>query len=180
MYPEIFHVSFLHTYGVLVALAFLAALWMAAARQAAGLNPETVTNLGIYCALAAIAGRQADDVHRGLPLLRGESRRDFLDGDAAGGRRVLRRADRGARRGVVVHAEDEAAAAADGGCLRSRDRPGPRYRAAGMFFGGLLLGRRVPPALGGDVHESGGAELVACRWIGRCIRRSSTRRSRSS
>ncbi len=29
MYPEIFHLSFLHTYGVLVALAFLTALWMA-------------------------------------------------------------------------------------------------------------------------------------------------------
>ena len=57
MYPEIFHISFLHTYGVLVALAFLAALWMTSrlAKQA-DLNPETVTNLGIYCALAAIAG----------------------------------------------------------------------------------------------------------------------------
>jgi phosphatidylglycerol:prolipoprotein diacylglycerol transferase len=57
MYPEIFHISFLHTYGVLVAVAFLAALWMSSrlAKQA-GLNPETVTNLGIYCALAAIAG----------------------------------------------------------------------------------------------------------------------------
>ncbi len=34
MYPEIFHLSFLHTYGVLVALAFLAALWMAGAAGA--------------------------------------------------------------------------------------------------------------------------------------------------
>jgi phosphatidylglycerol:prolipoprotein diacylglycerol transferase len=57
MYPEIFHISFLHTYGLLVALAFLTALWLAArlARQA-GLNADSVTNLGIYCALAAIAG----------------------------------------------------------------------------------------------------------------------------
>jgi phosphatidylglycerol:prolipoprotein diacylglycerol transferase len=57
MYPEIFHLSFLHTYGVLVALAFLAGLWMSTrlARQAK-LNPDAVTNLGIYCALAAIAG----------------------------------------------------------------------------------------------------------------------------
>jgi len=57
MYPEIFHISFLHTYGVLVALAFLAGLWIAgklAARD--GLNADAVTNLGIYCALAAIAG----------------------------------------------------------------------------------------------------------------------------
>src|SRR3954447_20185420 len=57
MYPEIFHISFLHTYGVLVATAFLVALWLAGrlAKQA-GLNPDEVTNLGIYCALAAIAG----------------------------------------------------------------------------------------------------------------------------
>ena len=57
MYPEIFHLSFLHTYGVLVALAFLTGLWMASrlARRA-GMNVDAVTNLGIYCALAAIAG----------------------------------------------------------------------------------------------------------------------------
>ncbi|HKE29215.1 MAG TPA: prolipoprotein diacylglyceryl transferase [Bryobacteraceae bacterium] len=57
MYPEIFHLSFLHTYGVLVALAFLAGVWMAAklARRA-GLDPDAVTNLALYCALAAIVG----------------------------------------------------------------------------------------------------------------------------
>jgi len=57
MYPEILHVSFLHTYGVLVALGFLAGLWVAArlGRQA-GLNADAVTNLGVYCALAAIVG----------------------------------------------------------------------------------------------------------------------------
>jgi phosphatidylglycerol---prolipoprotein diacylglyceryl transferase len=57
MYPEIFHISFLHTYGFLVAVAFLAGLWMATrfGRQAR-LNADAITNLGIYCALAAIAG----------------------------------------------------------------------------------------------------------------------------
>jgi phosphatidylglycerol:prolipoprotein diacylglycerol transferase len=57
MYPEIFHLSFLHTYGVLVAVAFLSAVWMAArlARRS-GIDPDAVTNLGIYCALAAMAG----------------------------------------------------------------------------------------------------------------------------
>lgn len=57
MYPEIFHLSFLHTYGVLVAAAFLMGLWMATrlARRA-GMDAERVMNLGIYCALAAIAG----------------------------------------------------------------------------------------------------------------------------
>ena len=62
MFPEIFHISHpfdftLHTYGVLVALAFLAGLWIAGKlSRRAGLNPEHVTNLGLYCALAAIAG----------------------------------------------------------------------------------------------------------------------------
>jgi phosphatidylglycerol:prolipoprotein diacylglycerol transferase len=57
MYPEIFHISFLHTYGVLVAAAFLTALWMAGKLgKQAGLNVEAVTNLGAYCGLAAIAG----------------------------------------------------------------------------------------------------------------------------
>jgi hypothetical protein len=54
---RLFHLSFLHTYGVLVALAFLAGLWIAthlAKRE--GLNADAVTNLVIYCALAAIAG----------------------------------------------------------------------------------------------------------------------------
>jgi len=57
MYPEVFGLSFLHTYGVLVAAAFLSALWLAGklAREA-NLSVDSVTNLGIYCALAAIAG----------------------------------------------------------------------------------------------------------------------------
>jgi phosphatidylglycerol:prolipoprotein diacylglycerol transferase len=57
MYPELFHISFLHTYGVLVALGFLAGLWMAGRLGVrAGLNAEHITNLGLYCALAALAG----------------------------------------------------------------------------------------------------------------------------
>src|SRR4051812_16558110 len=61
MLPKLFHIPLLdvdlHTYGVLVALAFLAALWLAGrlAREA-GLKAEAVTNLGIYCALGAIVG----------------------------------------------------------------------------------------------------------------------------
>jgi phosphatidylglycerol:prolipoprotein diacylglycerol transferase len=57
MYPEILHLSFLHTYGVLVALAFLSALWLAGRLgKDAALDSEAVTNLGIYSALAAILG----------------------------------------------------------------------------------------------------------------------------
>lgn len=57
MYPNIFHLWFLNTYGVLVAAAFLVALWIVGrlARKAS-LNADAITNLGLYCALAAIAG----------------------------------------------------------------------------------------------------------------------------
>ncbi len=57
MYPELFHVSFLHTYGVLVAIAFLAGLWIAGRlAKASRLNADVITNLGVYCALAALVG----------------------------------------------------------------------------------------------------------------------------
>ena len=57
MYPEIFHISFLHTYGLLVAAAFLAGLSVTIRLgQRAGLNTDAVVNLAVYCALAAIAG----------------------------------------------------------------------------------------------------------------------------
>jgi phosphatidylglycerol---prolipoprotein diacylglyceryl transferase len=68
MYPEIFHIPFLYTYGVLVALAFLTALWMVGRlSKQAGLNAEHVTNLGIYCALSAIAGAKVMMVLVDLP-----------------------------------------------------------------------------------------------------------------
>jgi len=57
MYPELFHLPLLRTYGVLVALAFLAGLWMAGKfGKEAGLHQQSVTDLGIYCALAAMVG----------------------------------------------------------------------------------------------------------------------------
>src|SRR4051794_39986017 len=48
---------FLPTYGVLVAIAFLVAIWITGrlARRA-GLSSDTTTNLAIYCALAGMAG----------------------------------------------------------------------------------------------------------------------------
>jgi phosphatidylglycerol:prolipoprotein diacylglycerol transferase len=78
MYPEIFHLSFLHTYGVLVALAFLAGLWMAGrlAREA-WLNVDAVTNLGIYCALAAIVGAKLMMFLVDLPYYLGHPRELF-------------------------------------------------------------------------------------------------------
>jgi phosphatidylglycerol:prolipoprotein diacylglycerol transferase len=59
MFPRLIQIgSFsLPTYGVLVALAFLVALWMASrfARQR-GIDSEKVVNLGVYCALAGMLG----------------------------------------------------------------------------------------------------------------------------
>lgn len=57
MLPELFHLPFLHTYGVLVAIAFLTALWVVGklARRD-HLDSDAVLNLGIYCAMAAILG----------------------------------------------------------------------------------------------------------------------------
>ncbi|HKD74906.1 MAG TPA: prolipoprotein diacylglyceryl transferase family protein, partial [Ktedonobacterales bacterium] len=59
MFPRLITIgSFtLPSYGVLVALAFLVALWMSShfARQR-GLSNEKVVNLGVYCALAGMLG----------------------------------------------------------------------------------------------------------------------------
>lgn len=62
MFPKLFSIGgfYLPTYGLLVAIAFLTALWMIArlARQA-GLKPDAVMNLGVACALAGIIGAKA-------------------------------------------------------------------------------------------------------------------------
>ncbi len=59
MFPQLFHIGpiALYSYGLLVALAFLVALWMASRlAKSSGLDPERITNLGIYVAVAAIVG----------------------------------------------------------------------------------------------------------------------------
>jgi phosphatidylglycerol:prolipoprotein diacylglycerol transferase len=59
MLPHLVQIGgfYLPTYGVLVATAFLAAVWLSGRLgQAAGLDRETVINLGIYTALAGVAG----------------------------------------------------------------------------------------------------------------------------
>jgi phosphatidylglycerol:prolipoprotein diacylglycerol transferase len=59
MFPRLFHIgSFsLPSYGLLVALAFLTALWMASRfAKKRGLDSEKVVNLGVYCALMGMLG----------------------------------------------------------------------------------------------------------------------------
>jgi phosphatidylglycerol:prolipoprotein diacylglycerol transferase len=59
VFPKIFSIGdfFLPTYGLLVALGFLAGLWVAArlARRS-GIDPDRVVNLGVYSALAGLVG----------------------------------------------------------------------------------------------------------------------------
>jgi phosphatidylglycerol:prolipoprotein diacylglycerol transferase len=59
MFPKLITIGdfFLPTYGVMVALGFLAGIWLTTklARRA-GLDTEKVSNLAIYCALSGLAG----------------------------------------------------------------------------------------------------------------------------
>jgi phosphatidylglycerol:prolipoprotein diacylglycerol transferase len=59
LYPKLIEIGdfYLPTYGVLVALGFLAGLWVTVrlARRT-GLNPDTITNLAVYVALAGMLG----------------------------------------------------------------------------------------------------------------------------
>jgi phosphatidylglycerol:prolipoprotein diacylglycerol transferase len=59
MYPKLISIGdfFLPTYGVLVAIAFLVALWISSRlAKRSGLRSEMVVNLGIYCALVGMLG----------------------------------------------------------------------------------------------------------------------------
>lgn len=59
MLPKLIQIGtfYLPTYGVLVATAFLTALWIAGKLgRLEGLNRDAIMNLGIYCALAGIVG----------------------------------------------------------------------------------------------------------------------------
>jgi phosphatidylglycerol---prolipoprotein diacylglyceryl transferase len=59
MFPELFRIGdfALPTYGLLVALAFLTALWITGRlAQRAGMDRELILNLGIYCVLAGMIG----------------------------------------------------------------------------------------------------------------------------
>ncbi len=59
MFPHLFHIGAfsMPTYGLLVALGFLAGLWLTTRLAArAGISSETVLNLGVFCALAGIVG----------------------------------------------------------------------------------------------------------------------------
>ena len=59
MFPHLFRIGgfSLPTYGILVALGFLAGIWLTTRLAArVGLSSESVLNLGVFCALAGIIG----------------------------------------------------------------------------------------------------------------------------
>jgi phosphatidylglycerol:prolipoprotein diacylglycerol transferase len=59
VFPKLLHFGsfYLPTYGVLVALGFLAGLWVAVRlAKRIGIEGELVTNLAVYCALAGLIG----------------------------------------------------------------------------------------------------------------------------
>jgi phosphatidylglycerol:prolipoprotein diacylglycerol transferase len=59
MYPKILDLGPLtiHTYGLLLALAFIAGIWLASRNAAkAGLNPDSIWNLGLIIIFSALVG----------------------------------------------------------------------------------------------------------------------------
>ncbi|HUJ22875.1 MAG TPA: prolipoprotein diacylglyceryl transferase [Bryobacteraceae bacterium] len=79
MFPEVFRIGgfFLPTYGLLVAIAFLTALWVIGRLAVkSGLSQESVLNLGIYVALAGIVGAKLLMIALD-PAVRGEWREIF-------------------------------------------------------------------------------------------------------
>jgi phosphatidylglycerol:prolipoprotein diacylglycerol transferase len=59
MYPKILELGQLtiHTYGLLLALAFIAGIWLASRNAAkAGMNPDSIWNLGLIIIFSALVG----------------------------------------------------------------------------------------------------------------------------
>ncbi len=59
MFPKLISIGtfFIPTYGTLIALAFLAGLWVTVRlAKSVGLDPEKITNLAVYCALGGLLG----------------------------------------------------------------------------------------------------------------------------
>ena len=131
------------TYGVLVALAFLAGALAGrhAWRERRGLESQTrSTNLGIYCALAAIVGAKLMMFLVDIPYYAQHPGEIFSLATLQAGGVFYGGLIAALIVAVVVHAQDEPAAAADGRRVRAGHRAGPRHRTPRLFRGGLLLG----------------------------------------
>ena len=132
--PNWLHGPFtLHTYGLLLAVAFLAGLWVAS-RQAkrAGLDANRVTDMAVWVLIAGLVGRQAHAPRRGLEAV--------LDGHRLRApvplperRGLLRRPARGNAHGLVVRAPLRAARLAHRRRARPRGRDRPGHRPPGLL-----------------------------------------------
>ena len=88
MYPKLFTIGWFSvpTYGVLVALGFLAGLSIALRLgKRTGLSSEPLTNLAIYCALGGMPGRNCS-CSCSTGSITAKSGRDFHAFDTAGRR----------------------------------------------------------------------------------------------
>ena len=181
MFPKLFQWGdfFIPTYGVLLAIAFLTALWLAGRLgRSVGLNTERIMDIGLIAALSGIAGAKLAmflfdwdyySAHPGQIFSLGTLQ---AAGVFQGGLILalfvsiwyMRRKHMPVLRTMDVFAPGH--------------RHRARHRTRRLFRRRLLLGRSDPPALGGDVHQPGIARpLRHAASISRCIRRNSTNRA---
>ena len=157
MLPKLISIGsfYLPTYGVMVALAFLAGLWITVklARRN-GLNPELVTNLAVYVALAGMLGAKILMIVFDWYRYMANPARYVLAGHAPGRGRVSRRADPGAGDRGPLYAQARTAAAGHLGRFRSGTRAGSRDRQGRLLRRRMLLGNRNQGALGSEVPRS--------------------------
>ena len=140
----------LHTYGVLLAIAFLAGLWIVGRREAsaAASTPRDHRHGGL---------RPDRRAHRRPPAAAGRRLALLLDNlarpphAAAERRRLLRRPARGAPRRLVVRPPARAARLARRRRARAGGRARPGDRPPGLLRRGLLLRQPMRAAVGGDL-----------------------------
>ncbi len=150
MFPKLISIGsfFIPTYGTLVAIGFLAALWITIRlAKRASLPAETRHQSGDLLRARRTCRRQAVHDPVRFPNLLERSAVAVFAEHAAGRRRVPGRFRGRVRDGHPVHAAPAFAAPGDLRCLRARHRARPSHRPHRMFFGGLLLGhsRRIVP-----------------------------------
>ena len=146
---------------MLVAVAFLAALWLAGApAQEAGLNPETVTNLGIYCALAGIVGAKLMMFLIDIPYYVEHPGEIFSLATLQAGGVFYGGLIAALAVAFWLHAQDGLPALPTADVFAPGIALGHGIGRLGCFSAGCCWGIGNAPALGGDVHQPGGERLV--------------------
>ena len=146
MFPELFRIPGLGiplaTYGVLLAIGFILALWLAARLAARdGLPKQRIYDLGLYVLAAGLVGSKALMVITEWNDYGGDWRRMLSVDFFAFGRRLLWRPAGGGAGQRHPDAPVASALAEDCGCVCAGHRAWPRHRTTGLFFRRLLLGQ---------------------------------------